>query len=155
LSKQFGVVCGILLLIALVAGSYLWFFSAQGESMPNLAEVKGVVLLDGEPLPEVRVSFLPDPEAEVIGGPGIGITDSAGRFTLHYRGDKSIPGAVIGKNRVVLIDEMAIRTSRDDDPVPRRFDAKYTLAATTDVFFNVADVETQNFTIDVTEDDGR
>lgn len=121
-----------------------------GKKIPPLAEVEGVLTDEnGDPLDGVKVMFLPDPEAEVFGDPGIGETDKAGKFVLYYNGDKGKAGTAIGKNRVILQDIKSIRSSRDDEPIGRRFHKKYIAARTTDLSFDVLDKEGQSFELKV------
>lgn len=117
-----------------------------GERIPKLGEVNGTLKLNGQPLPNVRVSFLPDPEEENSGRPSRGTTDENGQFTLFYNGDKNKPGTSIGWNRVILTDITAINSSRDDNPIPRRFAAKYQEARTTPLKF---DIKSGSQTIDL------
>ncbi len=74
-----------------------------GSSKPSptqILEVEGSVLLDGEPLRKVRVSFVPkgDYGPEYI---AVGTTDESGRFTLSCHGQ---PGACIGENTVLITE---------------------------------------------------
>lgn len=122
----------------------------SGEKVPPLVAVQGVVLdQSGQPLDIVSVMFLPDPEQANFGQPSIGQTDEQGKFVLFYDGDKKRPGAAIGKNRVILKDVKSIRTSRDENPMPRRFHKKYVTASTTDLSFDIADSDGQSFEIKV------
>ena len=72
-----------------------------GESYP-LAPVSGVVLLDGRPLADARVSFEPRRSGEGINaGPGsYGKTDAEGRYVLEtLDGDR---GAVVATHDVTI-----------------------------------------------------
>ena len=134
----------LVLLMILCAGC------GSGEKVPTLVAVEGVVLDQaGQPLDIVSVMFLPDPEHANFGQPSSGQTDEDGKFVLFYDGDKNRPGAAIGKNRVILKDVKAIRTSRDKEPMPRRFHKKYVTASTTDLSFNIAEGDGQSFEIKV------
>ena len=122
----------------------------SGERTPELAEVEGTLTLKGGgPLANVRVMFLPDPEEEVFGQPSSATTDANGKFVLHYDGNESKPGAAIGWNRVMLTDILAIRSSRDENPTPRRFALKYTVAGTTDLKFEIKSGEKQTIDVEV------
>lgn len=122
----------------------------KGEKIPPLAEVQGTLVdEDGNALKDVEVVFLPDPEKEVFGKPAYGVTDASGKFVLHYNKDRNKPGTAIGTNRVVLKDILAMRTSRDPEPVPRRFHKKYLNAKSTDLTFEVTDSDGQDFEIKV------
>lgn len=68
-----------------------------GSDRPPLGKVKGVVTLDGTPVPNASVMFTP-----IAGGrPASGTTDAEGRFSLTTfdPGD----GALIGEHRVTVI----------------------------------------------------
>jgi hypothetical protein len=51
-----------------------------GAENPALVPVTGIVTMDGEPLPEVAVTFTPT--GETLGNGAIGGTNGEGRFTL-------------------------------------------------------------------------
>jgi hypothetical protein len=59
----------------------------------NIAPVSGTVTLDGQPAPNVMVTFVP----EGGGAASTGVTDASGNYTLTYIDSK---GALIGKHRV-------------------------------------------------------
>lgn len=62
---------------------------------PELGTVTGTVTLDGEPLPNVELSFVP-----AIGRPSYGETDEEGNYELNYI--RNIQGAKIGKHKVLI-----------------------------------------------------
>jgi len=64
----------------------------------QIAEVTGVVTLDGKPLELVAVEFWPE-----IGMRSFGKTDNEGKFTLQLD-DRSRPGAYPGTHKVSLKD---------------------------------------------------
>jgi hypothetical protein len=70
------------------------------EPPPPIIAVEGVVLLDGAPLNNVQVRFMPQIEhgAEYI---ATGVTDRAGRFQLMCNGQS---GACAGENYVVIAE---------------------------------------------------
>lgn len=96
----------------------------------NFAEVEGTVTLNGAPLDNVQVEFLPDPEHGTTGPRSTGTTDAQGRFKLV--GDDQRPGAAVGKHRVLIQDLKqweGISPSREDSnkPLkPSRLPARYT-----------------------------
>src|SRR5215471_20995710 len=65
---------------------------------PPIVEVVGIVRLDGKPLKNVQVRFVPvndfGPDYQASG-----VTDESGRFTLTCNGQ---PGACAGENRVTV-----------------------------------------------------
>lgn len=78
------------LLLALIAGC--------GQSGPELAPAQGVVLLDGQPVPDAAVTFQP-----VDGGPvASGVTNAHGQFKLQTN---NRPGALVGEHRVTIVKQ--------------------------------------------------
>lgn len=115
------------------------FFSGCGGSDgPELATVSGVVKLDGAPLKEAYVTFVPE-----TGRPSYGGTDENGHYELVYTPDK--PGALPGTHTV------RVSTQRGGDPesgtkaqperVPKKFNTQSQLKKTVEVGFNTIDVE--------------
>jgi hypothetical protein len=83
-----------------------------GRSVP-LGQVDGTVRLDGQPIGQVMVVFIPeDPRLPQ----SMGITDERGQFKL--RCGKRGAGAAIGNHRVTLVDAAAAPATkgRDEDP---------------------------------------
>jgi len=75
---------------------------------PELGQVKGTVLLDGQPLSHALLIFQPQ------GGSGsysVGITDSKGAYRLEYT--RSQKGALVGSHEVSI--STAIESSTDLD----------------------------------------
>jgi hypothetical protein len=62
-----------------------------------LAEVSGIVTLDGKPVPGATISFFPESEE---GSPSYGGTDLNGMYNLMFTMDKN--GAMLGKHRVEI-----------------------------------------------------
>ncbi len=74
----------------------------SGEAVPELADVNGIVTIDGSPLVNAKVIFEPQ---ETIGNArrraSSGTTQSDGTFTLEYNEDAS--GASLGKHKVMIL----------------------------------------------------
>jgi hypothetical protein len=66
-----------------------------GPSGPEIASVEGRVTLDGEPLPEAQVLFVPDK-----GRPSVAKTGTDGYYRLEYV--DGLEGAIPGKCRVEI-----------------------------------------------------
>jgi hypothetical protein len=66
-----------------------------GRSGPELAEVTGVVTLDGVPTGKLSVQFSPAFEK---GTPAYGVTDAEGRYFLQFSVDRT--GALPGRYKV-------------------------------------------------------
>ncbi|MGH7199450.1 MAG: carboxypeptidase-like regulatory domain-containing protein [Planctomycetaceae bacterium] len=91
-----------------------------GGEGPELIDVTGTVTMDGEPLPNATVRFLPESTTSGTttgaGGetqyirPATGVTDDDGQYELQYSTAES--GAIPGKYRV------AISTYRDAEETP-------------------------------------
>jgi len=94
-----------------------------------VADVNGVIKMDGKPVPHVRIMFLPDPQHGTTGPFSAGLSDDEGRFKLTCEDERE--GAVVGWHRVVLMNsgENLYRTPRhgrreEDEPVPKAPKAK-------------------------------
>lgn len=71
------------------------FVAGCGESGPNLQPGKGVVLLDGTPVPKAIVTFV-----SKEGPSSVGEADENGNFVLYGPGSK--PGIVPGEYNVLV-----------------------------------------------------
>src|SRR5262245_6481550 len=87
--------CGLVLVIGALS-------LAGCDAGPKFLPVTGVVTLDGKPVEGATVAFAPIP----AGIASVGVTDSAGRFTLQSQTDKA--GAVAGKYNVTVIKVEAV-----------------------------------------------
>jgi hypothetical protein len=76
---------------------------------PSLGPVEGTLRMNGKPLANVQVEFLP----EANGPRSTGVTDQDGHYTLTSNDQK--PGAAVGSHRVLLYDLQVY----DDKPVGR------------------------------------
>ncbi len=98
-----------------------------GQGLP-LANVKGIVLIDGQPLPNVLVTFVPEAAGASSPVRSMGMSDAAGQFTL--RAETQQPGALIGTHRVTVEDLSILDAPRKDDGTvisvpPQRFPSLY------------------------------
>jgi hypothetical protein len=75
---------------------------------PQFADVEGTITLNGRPLPDMEVVFLPDPEVGTLGPPSSGYTDEKGHYQLVT--NKGQRGAVVGTHRVCLRDLTTLPT---------------------------------------------
>jgi hypothetical protein len=76
-----------------LAGALLCLPGCSGSG-PQLAEVEGTVLLDGQPIDEGSIQFIP---VEGTTGPGAGGVIKDGKYHIDRR-----KGVTVGKNRVEL-----------------------------------------------------
>jgi hypothetical protein len=74
---------------------------------PEVSEVSGVVTLDGKPLPDVEIVFMPDPGAGTYGPRASCYTDAEGRYRLATDRLKK-EGAIVGTHRVIFNDIAAL-----------------------------------------------
>lgn len=99
-----------------------------GSGRPNLVEATGTVTLDGKPVEEAMVSFMPDPEtATDYKRPSIAVTDANGKFTLGTY-DKT-DGAPTGKYLVVIQKREPVGKLPEnyDSEQAEKFNVKYRL----------------------------
>ena len=66
-----------------------------GNDGPTVVTVSGTATRNGEPVPNIELTFLPE-----VGRPSWSFTDDAGRFSLNYTRDQD--GAVLGKHKVTV-----------------------------------------------------
>jgi len=108
---------------------------------PPLAQVEGTVRLDGRPLADALVCFLPDPDRGTSGPRSVAVTDDSGRYRL--RCDDQRDGAVLGWHRVLLEDMLLYSVSRQDraggarPALASRLPARYTAANETPLSFEI------------------
>ena len=93
---------------------------------PNLAEVRGVVMLDGEPLPEAFIMFVPE---DGQGASSFGKTADDGTYRMKF--SDSQYGAFIGTNRVAIRtgDIMPDNSGSIPEKVPKVYNDNTTLTA--------------------------
>lgn len=75
---------------------------------PRFADVEGRITLNGRPLPDMEVLFLPDPKEGTLGPPSSGYTDEKGHYQLAT--NKGQRGAVVGTHRVCVRDLTTLPT---------------------------------------------
>jgi len=92
--------------------------------------VEGVVTLDGQPLSNVTVRFLPEAKGEARPPVSASPTDEKGRFQLKCQRNGKIdqPGAVLGKHIVQVIENRPRKRkgeAPDEEAPPPRVPAIY------------------------------
>jgi hypothetical protein len=75
---------------------------------PQFADVEGTVTLNGRPLPDMEVVFLPDPDTGTLGPASSGYTNEKGHYQLVT--NKGQVGAVVGTHRVCIRDLTTLPT---------------------------------------------
>ena len=88
--------------------------------LPKLGKVSGVVTLNGKPLPNAIVSFIP-----FKGAPSAAITDAEGKYVLHYKNGEL--GAAIGEHRVEVSTDLEGTKKKGDEKVPANYNTQTTL----------------------------
>ena len=85
-----------------------WFLGCSGgPTLPTRAPVKGVVKVNGQPVPKAFVQFIPVDEAK--GRPATGQADASGNYVLYTF--EANDGAVPGEYKVVVnspVDEAQV-----------------------------------------------
>ncbi len=99
-------------------------FTLSGCGGPDYHDVAGKVTLDGQPLPDASITFMPESEE---GTAAVGRTDSAGNYRLGRGAERF--GTTVGQYRVRITTYQA---GNDQDhppipPVPERVPAKYNI----------------------------
>lgn len=77
-------------------------------------------MIGGEPLDEVKVSFIPDVAKGTEGYSSSAYTDQSGAFELAYGRMADRPGAVIGWHRVAIQDTKSENFRGEGSPPPIR-----------------------------------
>ena len=128
--------CAVAVLACLLAVSV----AGCGRKVP-LAQVEGTVRLDGRPLADALVCFLPDPERGAAGPRSVAVADMDGRYRL--RCDDGRDGAVLGWHRVLLEDMLLYSVPRLDGAggarpaLASRIPPRYTTAVKSPLSFEV------------------
>ena len=123
----------------------IFVVSGCGGDSLNMAEVKGKVLLDGQPLTAGSVRFIPDNTKGTEGPPSEGTINEQGEFTLIGAG--GVEGAIIGFHKVTVTVPSAepVGSTPDGTPPPATPPASVTIPnryadfTTTDLTFEVKD----------------
>jgi hypothetical protein len=89
-----------------------------GCSDSNLGQVDGRVLLDGKPMQNIQVTFIPDTAENTYGPSSMAITDADGHYQLVCEEKQRRTGAVVGTHRVTLVDLDAVAMSSSDGHKP-------------------------------------
>ncbi|MEQ8846715.1 hypothetical protein [Botrimarina sp.] len=109
----------------------------------EFAEVRGRVVLDGKPVSEAKVVFMPTTinEDGESGPYSQGLTDSDGRYELTTQDEHARSGAVVGRHRVVVSTKQAHLAEgvmdREIIDVPESIPRKYTHYRETPLVFEV------------------
>jgi hypothetical protein len=91
-----------------------------GETRDDLAAVTGNVKLDGQPLPDAIVKFIPQGGKGVV---AVGKTDGNGHYYLMA--SRTAEGASIGQNKVRITTYDILDQGGKQVPVPEKVPTKY------------------------------
>jgi hypothetical protein len=106
----------------------------------DVAEVDGVVTINGRPGNKLQVMFVPDVDAGTNGPTSMAETDEQGRFKLEFRDSPTGPlqaGAVVGSHRVALTD-LQLAASATGVGVPVRLRPEYAQVGSTPLVKQIA-----------------
>jgi hypothetical protein len=106
-------VLGMCLSAAILCGC-----GGPGKDVPKLGTVTGVVTLDGEPLENAMVQFVPD-HARMSGGK----TDAQGKYELNF--NERLKGAAIGKHKV----RITVGSPMEPQKIPAKYNVQTELTA--------------------------
>jgi hypothetical protein len=89
---------------ACLMGVVLTFLFTGCGGSPRTVPVSGRVTLNGQPLANATVMFVPVTDETVKNPPpsSVGLTDSDGRYSLMLNTDSKVKGAVVGKHKVMI-----------------------------------------------------
>ena len=93
-----------------------------GGNGPQFGKVTGVVTLDGNPLPEAQVEFLPQ-----LGRSSTAETGKDGSYRLQYTADRD--GAVVGSHTVKIHTAVDGRVGGPKELLPARYHSETELKA--------------------------
>ncbi|QJW95659.1 transthyretin-like family protein [Frigoriglobus tundricola] len=127
---------------------------SHSASYTQNESVEGTVTLDGVPVANAVVQFVPDIDPKVQAPSSSGYTDEKGHFKLTC--DNTKPGAVVGKHNVVVLPGRSGGGADDEEakaaprakvaPVPN----VYSLASTTPLKIEVT-VENHSYDLALTK----
>lgn len=92
--------CRSLYLRLIIGGALIAMAGCEGK--PELAQVSGRVLLEGRPLANVQVEFVPDAPRKHALPLSMGATDASGHYRLQTADGR--PGVVHGEHLVLVRD---------------------------------------------------
>jgi len=113
-----------------------------GSGDPSLVPVTGIVTLDGQPLKDATIEFVPE-----TGWGSLGKTDETGLYELRYRARED--GALPGKHRVRISTriEQDVDSKNPDIQKGRKesIPARYNTESTLEAHLDEGDVAELNF----------
>jgi hypothetical protein len=110
-----------IVVVILVGWFVLSVFPGCAHRLPPIVPAKGTVTINGKPLPNAKVTFVPMLEHFGAESNSTAVTDENGEFTLTCAYNNQ-PGAVVGKH-VVLITEPPMPENLRNEQNDRVIDA--------------------------------
>tara|TARA_R110002111_G_scaffold100976_6_gene156519 strand:+ start:79994 stop:80527 length:534 start_codon:yes stop_codon:yes gene_type:complete len=108
--------------------SFTGCMGSGGEPIPDLAEVTGIVTLDGSPLENAKIVFEPQQISEKGRARASSASTAAdGSYTLEYNADAS--GATPGKHTVVVLKMSDDPAKAGEQLIPAKYNDKTELTA--------------------------
>jgi hypothetical protein len=111
---------------------------------PEIASVEGTVTMDGKPLSNATVVFIPE-----NGRPAGGRTDERGHYSLIFTRGRS--GALLGKNSIRITTAAEATEAADGTPIPAQREtipAKYNSQSTLEFTVEGGKENIANFDLD-------
>lgn len=99
-------------------GLFLCGCGGVARDVPKLGQVTGVVKLDGQPLANAMVQFVPE-HSRMSGGK----TDDQGKYELNF--NERLKGAAIGKHKV----RITVGTPMEPQKIPPKYNVQTELTA--------------------------
>ncbi|MDA0833477.1 MAG: hypothetical protein O2955_02085 [Planctomycetota bacterium] len=124
-------------LLAILLGSCL-AGCGPGTDKPATVAVGGVVTLDGQPVKNARVRFIPDADK---GRAAAGTTGDDGSFSLSTfdTDDGIVPGNYSVDVTSMAIDDISTETKDSGEPLTSEIPAKFSNSTTSGVSFTIGE----------------
>ena len=91
--------------------------AVAGCGNQEFAEVEGVVTRKGQPLNNLQVIFMPDPELGTFGPSSRAFTDEEGRY--YVKSARGQDGAIVGQHRVCIRDISGLESRQKPGKIRR------------------------------------
>ena len=110
-------------------GVWSWLLLAMaaagcGGAGVTLGDVEGVVMLDGQPLANATVEFVPDTSVKNV-RPSVGETGPDGKYKLRFTRERT--GAVVGKHKILITTFSPTGDGKFKERVPAIYNTASTL----------------------------
>jgi hypothetical protein len=102
------------------------------DAIPDTVPVSGKVTVDGQPVTEGQVSFLPFDKEQITGAQCTGKIDASGGYVMYTGGKSGVPA---GRYKVTITPVMVPTTTNKMPTVP--FDKKFSDVSKTSLIMNV------------------